>query len=198
MGYREMSKAGGNLLTSAIECRHISTKLNTKRTEWIVRWHSHPSNPCELLTQWTGSLRLSGIGALQCFGDVGHSAPRAQTAYLYAPYQAWGYLHWTRKGSFSSLFICSQHRKHRFGYQEEDGCYLQILRVHPCHPTPGNTYSLSAPHKLKPSLSLEGGCKSFKKIMPVKVNCRQNKRQFKIASLSQAVFPFLLFLLFLL
>lgn len=97
----------------------------------------------------------------------------------------------------SSLFFCPPQREHRFGYQEEDACDLQILRVHPCHPTPGNTYSFSAPHRPKPSLSLEGGCKSFRKIMPVKVNCGQNKMQFplKLPPLSQAVFPFLLFLL---
>lgn len=80
----------------------------------------------------------------------------------------------------SSLFFCPPQREHRLGYQEEDGCDLQILRVHPCHPTPGNTYSFSAPHRPKPSLSLEGGCKSFRKIMPVKVNCGQNKMQFPL------------------
>lgn len=75
------------------------------------------------------------------------------------------------------LFICPQHREHRPGYQKEDGCYLQILRD-PCHSR--QYFSLSAPHKPKPSLSLQGGCKSFRKIMPEKFNCRRNKRQFPL------------------
>lgn len=196
-----MSKVGDNLLASAIECGHISTKLNTKRTEWIVWCCSHPSNPCELLTQWTGSLRLSGIGALLCYGGVGHPAPRAQDSPSVCPLSGLGIfaLNQERNKDLSPFPSCSSVPNiGNIGLVIREKIleviYLQILRVHPCHPTPGNTYSLSAPHKPKLSLSLEEGCK-IRKIIPVKMNCWQNKRQFKIASLSQIIFIFLLFLL---
>lgn len=103
-----MSKVRGNLLASAIECRHISTKLNTKSTGWIVSCCSHPSNPCELLTQWTGSLRLSGMGALLCLGGVCDiQPPELKIARLYPLYQAWGYLNQERNKDLLPFSPCS-------------------------------------------------------------------------------------------
>lgn len=183
-----MSNVGGNLLASATECRHISTKLDTKRAEWIVWCCSHLSNPYELLTQWIGSLRLSGIGALLCFVGVGHSAPRAQDCPSVCPlsgdvlYQAWGCLHWARKG-IKIFLLASCSSAPSIGsiglvIRRKMDATCRSLGFTPA--TPGNTSSLSAPHKPKPSLSLQGGCKSFRKIMPEKFNCRQNKRQFPL------------------
>lgn len=201
MGYREMSKVGGNLLASVTECRHISTKsIQRGLSELFDAAHIpliHVS--CLLSGQAAWAVRNWSPAVLWGCGTF---SPQSSDCPSVCPISGLGMFALNQERNkdlppSSSLFICPQHRDHRPGYQEEDGCYLQILRVHPCHPTPDNTYSLCAPYKPKPSLSLGGGCKSFRKIMPVKVNCRQNKRQLpsKIAFLSQAVFPFLLFLL---
>ena len=88
IGCRETSKVRGSLLASAAEGRHINTKLVTERAEWTVWCCSHPSNPWELLTHWTASVRLSGVGAWLCFGRVRHAGPRAWTAHLHSPCQA--------------------------------------------------------------------------------------------------------------
>lgn len=60
----------------------------------------------------------------------------------------------------------------RHSYQEE-GVTSRFLVFIPASPTPGNTYSCSAPCKPTTSPAVEEGCESFRKRIPVKVNCRQ-------------------------